>query len=117
MPPRTRSRRDINDGESPNISASQSATKYDDSNEQVVDNIKPTQGKLKDINTENGDEEEEHPVAWQDKWTLTSIVVSFWIAVFMGLPYWYSTTSVERLHLPFDQIDSWQNVRLFYFTY
>ncbi|CAO3663120.1 unnamed protein product [Rhizopus microsporus] len=35
------------------------------------------------------------------------IVLSFWIVVLIGLPFWWKTTEVYRANLPFSDIDAW----------
>ncbi|CAO3625978.1 unnamed protein product [Cunninghamella blakesleeana] len=40
--------------------------------------------------------------------TTQLVVLAFWCVVLLGVPFWWKTTEVYRAHLPFTEIDSWQ---------
>nr|CAG8519507.1 3853_t:CDS:2 [Entrophospora candida] len=39
--------------------------------------------------------------------TRRRIIISFWIVILIGLPFWWKTTEVYRAQLPFTEIEEW----------
>ncbi|KAI8997638.1 phosphatidylinositol-glycan biosynthesis class S protein [Pilobolus umbonatus] len=44
------------------------------------------------------------------------VIFAFWAVVLIGLPFWWKTTEVYRAHLPFTDIDNWQDSQACHFT-
>ena len=47
------------------------------------------------------------PPVPQDLSTRRAVVLAFWAVALIGVPYWWSTTTIERRHLPVAQVDAW----------
>lgn len=41
--------------------------------------------------------------------TRRAATISFWIVIILGIPFWWKSTSLERLALPRDQVSYWEN--------
>lgn len=42
------------------------------------------------------------------------IVLSFWAILLLGLPFWWYTTTIERLTLPKGQVEAWKSQEVSY---
>ena len=41
-----------------------------------------------------------------------SIIVAFWAVVLIGLPFWWATTTIERLPLPRSEVEHWSSLQV-----
>jgi GPI-anchor transamidase subunit S len=42
------------------------------------------------------------------------LVLSFWAILLLGLPFWWHTTTIERLALPKGQVEAWKSQEVSY---
>lgn len=47
------------------------------------------------------------PSPYQDITARRIIVASFWTVLLLGIPFWWNTTTIERLSLPGNEVQSW----------
>ncbi|KAL8292624.1 hypothetical protein RQP46_001236 [Phenoliferia psychrophenolica] len=47
------------------------------------------------------------PAVAQDLWTRRAVTLAFWAVALVGVPYWWTTTTIERRPLPLSQLQQW----------
>ncbi|KAM0752222.1 hypothetical protein T439DRAFT_324288, partial [Meredithblackwellia eburnea MCA 4105] len=49
------------------------------------------------------------PTLKQDPWTRSAVTAAFWAVALVGVPYWWNTTTIERLQLPNQRVHAWKS--------
>lgn len=51
-------------------------------------------------------------------WLRSKVIISFWaVIIFLGLPVWWKTTSIYRASLPLDEMMSWAEGKVLFYSF